>query len=137
MGPQYNFHYKLASIQNIVGITFMFGAGMPILFLIGAISLVILYFVERYTIAKFYRQPPNYKRHINLQTGKILSIYSILLYFSLGFWFYSNQQIFANKVQPKLLNNEIPSTRHTLTDSVSTLNPGSIILFFLVLNLVI
>lgn len=33
----------------------MFGAGMPILFVIGALSFVILYTIERYTIAKFYR----------------------------------------------------------------------------------
>ena len=55
VGPEYKIHYKLASIQNIVAITFMFGAGMPFLFIIGAFSFVILLTVERYTIAKFYR----------------------------------------------------------------------------------
>lgn len=44
----------------------MFGAGMPILFLIGALSLLIIYVVERYMIAKFYRRPPNYKSHVIL-----------------------------------------------------------------------
>ena len=54
-GPEYRIHYKLAAIQNIVAATFMFGAGMPILFPIGAFAFFILYYVERFTIAKFYR----------------------------------------------------------------------------------
>lgn len=99
-GPEYKIHYKLAAIQNIVAVTFMFGAGMPILFPIGAFAFFILYYVERFTIAKFYRQPPNYGLNISLQTAKEISEYSIFLNFAIGFWLYSNQQIFNNKVIP-------------------------------------
>ena len=55
VGPEYKLHYKLASIQTIVATTFMFGAGMPILFVIGAFAFVILFTVEKYTIAKVCR----------------------------------------------------------------------------------
>ena len=54
-GPEYRIHYKLAAIQNIIAITFMFGTALPILFPIGSFAFFVLYYVERYTIAKLYR----------------------------------------------------------------------------------
>ena len=72
-GPEYKIHYKLAAIQNIIAITFMFGSGMPILFPIGTLALFILYYVERFSIAKLYRKPPNYGLNISLNTANEMS----------------------------------------------------------------
>lgn len=69
----------------------MFGSGMPILFPIGALALIILYCVERFTIAKLYRQPPIYGLDLSFDTIKNVSDLSIMLNFSVGFWLYSNQ----------------------------------------------
>ena len=46
-GPQYLLHYKYSFIMNIVFITFMFGAGMPILFPIALCSFTVFYIMER------------------------------------------------------------------------------------------
>ena len=46
-GPEYVIHYKYSFIMNIVFVTFMFGAGMPILFPIALLSFIVLYLVER------------------------------------------------------------------------------------------
>jgi len=59
-GPIYQIHYKYSSINNIVFISFMFGPGIPILFPIALVALSILYLMERYTLAKYYRLPPNF-----------------------------------------------------------------------------
>jgi hypothetical protein len=53
-GPQYFIHYKYSFIMNIVFITFMFGAGMPILFPIAFVALSVLYVMERLLIAYSY-----------------------------------------------------------------------------------
>ncbi len=53
-GPEYLIHYKYSSILNIVFITFMFGAGMPILFPIALTSFITLYVVERLLVAYSY-----------------------------------------------------------------------------------
>ena len=46
-GPASAIHYKYSFILNIIFITFMFGAGIPILFPIALASLVVLYIMER------------------------------------------------------------------------------------------
>jgi hypothetical protein len=46
-GPEYVIHYKYSFILNVVFMSFMFGAGLPILFPLALLSLVVLYIMER------------------------------------------------------------------------------------------
>jgi hypothetical protein len=46
-GPEYVIHYKYSFILNVVFMTFMFGAGLPILFPMAVCSLIVLYIMER------------------------------------------------------------------------------------------
>ena len=115
----------------------MFGAGMPILFPIGAFAFFVLYYVERYTIARFYRQPPAYGMNISLQTAKHISEYSIILNFMIGFWMYSNQQFFANKVIPIEYQGQVVQHGHKILESIWNVNPGTPFLLFLVWHLLL
>ena len=54
-GPEYMIHYKYSAILNITFITFMYGAGMPILFPIAFASFITLYLMERLLVAYSYR----------------------------------------------------------------------------------
>ena len=47
-GPEYVIHYKYSFIMNVVFMTFMFGAGLPILFPLAVCSLLVLYIMERF-----------------------------------------------------------------------------------------
>ena len=53
-GPLFFVHYRLSFIVNIVWITFLFGAGMPILFLIALAGLIFTYISERLRMAYSY-----------------------------------------------------------------------------------
>lgn len=46
-GPEYFIHFKYSGILNIAFVTMMYGAGLPILFPIAALSYFILYTLER------------------------------------------------------------------------------------------
>jgi hypothetical protein len=46
-GPEYVIHFKYSFIMNVVFMTMMFGAGLPILFPIAVCSLCVLYVMER------------------------------------------------------------------------------------------
>jgi len=50
-GPEYLLHFKYSYLLNISFITFMFGAGMPILFPIALLSVCIFYILERLNLA--------------------------------------------------------------------------------------
>lgn len=134
-GPEYQIHHKLASIQNIVVITFMYGAGMPILFVISAFAFLLLYISERHEIAKFYRQPPNFREDIGLVIAKEICNYSYILYFSMGFWLFTNRQIFENHVHPKKLHYDVQSHGHYILKSMFRISPGQPLLILLVLQL--
>jgi len=54
-GPKYYMHYKYSSIMNIVFITMMFGAAMPILFPIAAVSLSCFFCLEKFMIYYVYQ----------------------------------------------------------------------------------
>lgn len=54
-GPEYLLHYKYSNIINMVCMTFMFGAGIPILFPITLGAITVIYILERLLVAYFYR----------------------------------------------------------------------------------
>jgi hypothetical protein len=57
--------YKYTWILNSVFITFMFGFGMPILFIITAGSCLVIYIVEVTALYWSYRQPPKYDEKLS------------------------------------------------------------------------
>ena len=70
-------------------VCFMFGPGIPILFPIGLLALTMMYVVERYKLAVYYRLPPNFSVELNKQCINVLT-WAPILYSSIGFWMYSN-----------------------------------------------
>ena len=59
-GPEFTLHYKYSYILVVVYVTFLYGAGLPVLFPIAFFSLLGLYIVERLMMAYSYRMPPMY-----------------------------------------------------------------------------
>lgn len=96
-GPEYMIHYKYSSMLNIVFVTFMYGAGLPILFPIALGSLTVLYIMERLLVAYSYKQPPTYDDKLNTSTINVM-MYAPVFYSAFGYWMFSNQQIFDNEI---------------------------------------
>jgi hypothetical protein len=94
-------HYKYSSIQNIVFITMMFGAGLPRLFPIAAVSFIVLYLLEKYMLYYVYKSPPAYDEKLNNSVLSNLS-FSPLLLLSFGYWMFSNKQLLQryDELQP-------------------------------------
>lgn len=79
----------------------IYGAGIPILFPISLVALIILSYTEKFGMAYYYRMPPNYDDDLNY--GLIMDLlWFPLLYAGIGFWMFTNRQIFGNHVIPIL-----------------------------------
>lgn len=89
-GPEYLIHYKYSTIMNIVFVTFMYGAGLPVLFPIALFSLIVLYTIERLLVAYSYKQPPMYDDKLNKSTINML-MFAPILYCAFGYWMFSNK----------------------------------------------
>jgi hypothetical protein len=94
-GPEYVIHYKYSFILNVVFMTFMFGAGLPILFPLAVCSLLVLYVMERLQAAYSYQKPPMMDASLNSTVIKML-FGAPLFYASFGFWMYNNPGFFRN-----------------------------------------
>ena len=88
-GPKFFFHYKHSFILNAIFVTMLFGPGIPILFPITLITLIVLYAVEWLMLAYSYQRPPMYDETINKNTIEMISA-SPILYALSASWIFSN-----------------------------------------------
>jgi hypothetical protein len=100
-GPDYLIHFKYSRILNIVFVTFMYGMAMPWLFPIAFITLIIDYVVEKLCIVYYYKDPPSYDEKLS-NTAINIMLWAPFLMFTVGFWMFSNRQIFENYVSPSI-----------------------------------
>ena len=91
-GPQFYIHYKYSSIMNITFITFMFGAGLPILFVYASLSLLVLYCLENYMLYYVYKIPPAYDEKLNNHVLQKLAWAPFFL-LAFGYWMLSSPQL--------------------------------------------
>ena len=67
-----------------------FGFGIPILFPIAAIAILILYIVEKSMLYYAYKLPPMYDERLSQSVIKTL-YWAPIFYLSFGFWMASNK----------------------------------------------
>ena len=82
--------------------TFLFGAGQPLLFPIALVGLFVTYVTERLRMAYSYTKPPMYDSRLSQHTLKALA-YAPVFYAIYAAWLFSNQQVFKNLV-PEMSN---------------------------------
>mgnify|MGYP001626742811 CR=1 FL=1 len=88
-GADFEIHFKYAYMLTITWVTFLFAPGMPILFPIALIGLLLLYTTNQYMLAKQCKKPPVYDETMTKTTLKVLKI-APYLYAMMGAWLYSN-----------------------------------------------
>ncbi len=93
----------------------LYGAGIPILLLIAAVSFGILYSMERLLVAYFYQQPPAFDDKLTKNAVSILKWASIM-YLFFGYWMLSNYGIFENEALPLKFTNSRPTTDHKVSE---------------------
>lgn len=89
-GPEFLMHFKYSAILNIVFVTFMYGLGLPILFLYAVFALAILWFSEKLLFYYSYRLPPMYDEKLGKSVIKHMKIAPIFMMF-FGYWFFSSK----------------------------------------------
>jgi hypothetical protein len=57
-GPGFPIHFKYSLMMNISCVTFLYGAGMPILFVISACTFAIFFVMEKVLVAYSFQEPP-------------------------------------------------------------------------------
>lgn len=122
--------FKYSAIMTIVYITFMFGAGMPLLFPLAAGAFFTLYLLETLSLHYIHQTPPAYDVELNdACLGKLQ--FAPLLILSFGYWMTTNPQLQQSYKEfiPLTHNNSPFISNHYFIDYVSpvcvfTAGPG-------------
>jgi len=88
-GPVYEMHFKYAAIMNIVFITLMFGIGLPILYPLAVLALVILYVSEKLMLYYSYQAPPKYDEKLSQNVIAHLKVAPLIM-LMVGYWMLSS-----------------------------------------------
>jgi len=115
-GPEFLMHFKYSAILNVIFVTFMYGLGLPLLFVYAVIAMVVLWFSEEVLFYYSYRLPPMYDETLGLNViNKMKFAPLFLLIF--GYWFYSSNQLYSNdQLKPFERQSDTFVTGHTFLD---------------------
>ena len=139
-GPVYHMHYKYSALLTIVFVTMMYGFGIPILFPIGALAMIIIYIIEKTMLCYAYSLPPMYDER--LSQSVLTELYGApLIFLSFGYWMASNKQMFSNDHLVPFNRMNSPLTHHHTIDRFMEGDfqdnpawPMLLVLAFLILN---
>ena len=94
-GSTFDLDYRLAQIAVVVMHTFMFSVGLPILFLLAAINLTLMYWIDKYLILRVYKTPVKYDHKPISFTLRLLR-WSFYFHFFIGFYMISCDGILSS-----------------------------------------
>ena len=95
IGPEFSLDARLAQIIAFTWTTFTYSSGLPIMYIISAVNFMIIYWIDKILLLRFYRTPKNYdEQSINFSLGQIY--YAFLFHFLIGSLVYSNDQILSS-----------------------------------------
>ena len=112
-GSVFYMYYKYSTMLNVTFVTFMYGFGLPLLFPVAALCMIVLYFVEKTSLYYNYRTPPMYDQKLSEMVFGIMQAAPIF-YCAFGYWMCSSKQLLSNDhISPKEFTNSTPLVYHT------------------------
>jgi hypothetical protein len=125
------------------------------MFPIGLINLCVVYVLETYKLAYYYRCPPNYSISTSSNLIERITTIAPCFYLGFGFWMYGNKQIYGDLslqdstdeinyhdiINPQMYHSDNVITNHWIGPSLTHFRPGTLFmllpaLFFLI-NLIL
>lgn len=129
-GTVYLIHFRYADLLNTLYVTMMYGVGIPLLFPLSAFTMFNTWLVERLTLAYLVRQPAAMDDRLSKNALALAKWAPILLLFN-GYWMLGNRQIFMNKWDYIMKEQDPMPSGHYLPDyfELSWTTPVYIFLF--------
>jgi hypothetical protein len=117
-------------------ICMMFGLGLPILFPLTLLYIVVIYVIYRVCIVYWFQKPP-------LMDDSLSNIfiyfvkYAVVFYVGFSYWMLTNRQMFENHAIPKVRVDEVQDYDHNIFFMPSTHIFILVVMFFVVIIYII
>lgn len=95
VGPSFDIGTRYSEILTSIFVILIYSAGMPILYLLCFLFLIITYWVDKALILRLYRNPP----HIDLYVSKLFNtiiLIGMVVHFGFAIWIYGNPDILTS-----------------------------------------
>lgn len=112
-GDNLNLNNPYAQILVAIMITFMFGLGLPILFPITLVYILVIYLTYKIGVVYWYQKPPQFDQALSTIFMYNLK-YASVLFCGFSYWMLCNRQMFDNYVLAKDSQDEIENHGHTI-----------------------
>ena len=98
VGPEFSLDSRLAQIVAFTWVTFTYSSGLPVMYMITAGNFVIIYFIDKVLLLRFYRTPKNYDE-MSINFSLNMMYYAFIFHFIIGSLVYSNDLILTSEEQ--------------------------------------
>jgi hypothetical protein len=92
IGPEFPMEIRLGQLVSLICVGFSFSCGIPLLYPLMLIQLIVMYWVDKYMLLRFYQITPLLSKVLTRHALNLLLL-AIILHFGFGFFFYSNPRI--------------------------------------------
>ena len=96
IGPEFTLDARLGQIIALFWVTFFFMPAIPTLFMIMSVNFILMFWIDKYLLLRFYRTPRNYDEKTIIYTVQNLK-WAFVLHGILGAFMLSNQSILSSK----------------------------------------
>jgi hypothetical protein len=134
-GPDYIIHGKYPAVLNVVFVTMLYGVGLPILFPIAFVTLLLIYITEKIELAYNYKLPSTMDDSLTTNCCNLLRFTPIVFAMN-GYWMLSNQQYFGTTTNPIDFSYNEMLSGHTISDC-KDVNQASPLLIMAVMSIVV
>ena len=115
-----------------VMVSMMLGFGLPILFPLVLIFIIVIYFSYKVALLYWFQKPPQFDDSLSKLFMYNLK-YGAVLYCGFAYWMLCNRQMFENYVLPKDYQDQVEDHGHTLFYNPSNHTYILLVMFFVII----
>jgi hypothetical protein len=93
MGSEFTIDVRYAQILNMVFICMLYSSGMPLLYVIGFLQLLLSYFVDKYFVLKSCKKSANFDEKMDILVKNTM-VYAAIIHLIFAIWIYGSPAIF-------------------------------------------
>lgn len=92
-GPEFLIEIRYAQILNLLFVCLLYGSGLPFLYIITFVNLLIIYWLDKCYLLRICKLPKNYDEKLEEGIRNFLWIF-LLVHITFAIWVYGNPTIF-------------------------------------------
>lgn len=93
LGAEFDMATKASQITNVIFTCFLYSGGMPLLNAVCCLTLLCVYWTDKYLLLRFYRRPPYYSEKINAKIVEMMPL-AVFFHACFSFYMYGTETIF-------------------------------------------